>query len=425
MRLINKIVMLGMMTIIAFAFNSRAFAANDYNMSCTNTAYDASLSSLYTQAGDGVDFTGVRAYGVYTGTDCIYAGGGRTNSSAIVGGEIARSAANAIIGAVSSRLSTAMAMNSDTAANMSYKADGTGVGMAANHIVGGLSIWTNFSSSSFENDQAFSSVAYDSNAFDGDASTMSVGIDKRFGNIVAGVVASGFDSKINTDINKGEIKTEGETYGVYVGINTGVINLSAGAGTGEYEIDTQREDLGSGLTITADDITADVEYYHLNLSGTLNRGKLSFSPRVGYRNFEMTLPAFTDLVPDDSNTLFQPGSVAANTTTTNEDVTGKTFSSDMTEIGMSIALATGNKLTPYFDVAYVNEDTTAASYNTEIQADGSLDLAASAPDGYYAYGGGVILNLSGKVSGFLNITETTNREDFSETSVTGSLKLQF
>ena len=207
---------------------------------------------------------------------------------------------------------------------------------------------------------------------------MSVGIDKRFGNIVAGVVASGFDSKINTDINKGEIKTEGETYGVYVGINTGVINLSAGAGTGEYEIDTQREDLGSGLTITADDITADVEYYHLNLSGTLNRGKLSFSPRVGYRNFEMTLPAFTDLVPDDSNTLFQPGSVAANTTTTNEDVTGKTFSSDMTEIGMSIALATGNKLTPYFDVAYVNEDTTAASYNTEIQADGSLDLAASA-----------------------------------------------
>ncbi len=37
---------------------------------------------------------------------------GRTNSSAIVGGEIARSAANAVVGAVSGRLSAAMNMNS-------------------------------------------------------------------------------------------------------------------------------------------------------------------------------------------------------------------------------------------------------------------------------------------------------------------------
>ena len=43
-------------------------------------------------------------------------------------------------------------------------------------------------------------------------------------------------------------------------------------------------------------------------------------------------------------------------------VAGKTYSSDMTEAGLSIAIATSKKLTPYLDVAYVNEDTTSAAY---------------------------------------------------------------
>ena len=48
----------------------------------------------------------------------------------------------------------------------------------ANHLVGGLSIWSNFSNSSFENDQA-ASVQLDSNNYDGDASAVTVGLDKR------------------------------------------------------------------------------------------------------------------------------------------------------------------------------------------------------------------------------------------------------
>ena len=55
-------------------------------------------------------------------------------------------------------------MNSDTAAHMSYSANGNGIGMAANHIVGGLSVWTSFSSSNFENDQTYTGVQLDSNA---------------------------------------------------------------------------------------------------------------------------------------------------------------------------------------------------------------------------------------------------------------------
>ena len=92
---------------------------------------------------------------------------------------------------------------------------------------------------------------------------------------------------------------------------------------------------------------------------------------------------------------------------------------------MSIALSTNGKLTPYVDIAYVHEDTTSASYVTENGDDAATDLAASAPDGYVTYGGGVMLNMSEKLSGYINVSETTNRTDFSETSISGTLKLKF
>ena len=425
MNFLRKTVMLGVFVISFLALNIKAYAANtsssgDYGLSCTNDAYG-------TQHGDDYTKSGSLSYGIYTGEDCAYAGAGRTNSSVIVGGEIARAAANAIIGAVNGRLSAALAMNDNTAAHMSYSSNGNGIGMAANHLVGGLSLWSSFSSSNFENDQTFTNVQLDSNQFDGDASAMSFGVDKRFGNLLVGVVGTSFDSDIDTKVNSGNITTEGETYGLYIGMNTGAITASAGVGTGEYEMTTRRKDSGSLLNITAADITADVQYMHVNIAGNVSRGKLSFSPRVGYRSLEIDMPAFTDVVPSDNNTFFLAGDnkVAASKVTSNESIAGQSYSSDMTEAGLSIALSTNGKLTPYVDVAYVHEDTTAAAYNTEIQSDGATDLAASAPDGFITYGGGVMLNLSGKVSGYVNVTETTNRTDFSETSVSGSLKIKF
>ena len=423
MNFLKKTLILAVISLSALVLNSRAYSNGGYGLSCTNLAYGTQVSSLYALA---TDNTGnmMADYGVYTGLDCAYSGGGRTNSSAIVGGEIARAAANAVIGAVSGRLSAAMSMNSDTAAHMSYSANGNGIGMAANHIVGGLSVWTNVTSSNFDNDQAFSTVRNDSNAFDGDSSAVTLGLDKRFGNIVVGLAYTSFDSDIDVDVNDGSIQTEGETVGLYVGLNTGALNVSIGAGTGEYEIDTKRRDLGSNQTITASDVTADVTYYHLGLSGEISRGKLTFRPRVEYRNFDLDLPAFTDIVPSDANSMSDAEIVE--TDTANEAVAGKTYSSDMSEAGLSIALATGTKLIPFIDLAYVNEDTTKAAFNNEVTADAiSADLDASAPDGYITYGGGVVLNLKSRVSGYLSILETTNRTDYSETTLSGSLKLKF
>ena len=175
MNFIKNTLILALISLSALVLNSRAYSAGTYGLSCTNLAYGTQVSSLYLNIENTALMGDFSNYGVYTGLDCAYGGGGRTNSSAIVGGEIARSAANAVVGAVSGRLSAAMSMNSDTAAHMSYSSNGNGIGMAANHIVGGLSLWTNFSNSNFENDQTFSSVRADSNAFDGDASAFTVG----------------------------------------------------------------------------------------------------------------------------------------------------------------------------------------------------------------------------------------------------------
>ena len=62
----------------------------------------------------------------------------------------------------------------------------------------------------------------------------------------------------------------------------------------------------------------------------------------------------------------------------------------------------------------------------ERTSDGTAaDLGASNPDGYVTYGGGFMLNLSNKVNGYVDFKETTNREDYNETTISGSLRIKF
>jgi hypothetical protein len=205
-------------------------------------------------------------YGIvhYAGRDCVYSGGGRTNSVALVSGDVARSAGTAIVGAVNSRIAMAMSMNGDTAAHMSYSNDRQGLGMAANRLAGGLSIWTNYADSNFENTQAFDAAnrGRDSNRYDGDSSSLTIGVDKMFGNVLVGVTGTSLDYDINTTVNTGSYKADGETYGIYIGLNTGAISISAGVGTGELDIDTTRIDLGTENTTITGSTTGDVSYHH-------------------------------------------------------------------------------------------------------------------------------------------------------------------
>ena len=326
------------LTFSVIGFGKSAQAVSYYGLSCTNKAYGTQNQGVsgaigYTNPyiGMQIDFSittklGVRTSdtaatgggGTYVGMNCIYSGAGLTNSSAIVSGDVARSAANAIVNAVNGRLMSAFSQNEDTAAHMSYTSNSNGIGMAANRIVGGLSLWTNYTDSEFENDQTFSRKSTDTNQYDGDSSALTLGIDKRFGNIIVGLVGTSFDTDLTVTANSGSYSADGTTYGVYAGINTGVLMLMAGYGIGSYDIDTERLDLGTGTTTITGESEADIDYYHIAAAAKLQRGKYTFMPRIAYRNLDLDTDAFTDVVPNDSN-FAGP----TNNNTTGTDSTGK------------------------------------------------------------------------------------------------------
>ena len=175
MNFIKKIgfLVLGLAAIGSITVGKSVHAASYYGLSCTNLAYGTQNSNGYTYiqsyvsagAAIGNDEVFGDSGGIahYLGRDCLYSGAGLTNSAAIVSGDVARHAANAIIGSINQRISYAMSQNSDTAAHMSYTSNSKGIGMAANRIFGGASLWTNYTDSDFENDQVFSNFRQDSN----------------------------------------------------------------------------------------------------------------------------------------------------------------------------------------------------------------------------------------------------------------------
>jgi hypothetical protein len=441
---------LGLVVLSLLSIGKSAYAVSYYGLSCTNKAYgtqhigaDTSASGGYATAyvglqvdfgnsiggGTGSNHNTTGAGGTYLGQDCLYSGAGLTNSSAIVSGDVARNAANAIINGVNSRLMTALSQTADTAAHMSYSSNGNGIGMAANKVIGGLSIWSNYTSTDFDNDQTFTRKSIDSNNYDGDSSAFSIGIDKQFGNIVAGVVGTSFDTDIDIDANGGTYKADGETYGVYAGLNTGVIMIMAGVGTGSYDVDTERLDLGTGNTTITGSSEADIEYIHLAASAKVQRGRLVFMPRIAYRDLSLDTDAFTDVVPNDANVAGP-----TNNNTTGTDATGKnaediavaafSASSTLTEIGINASFGVG-AVTPFIDAAYVAEDTTQASYLSEKTTDDIAETSATDADGYSILGAGISLNVAGRLTGILSYYETMDRDDYNESTLSATIKLSF
>ena len=88
------IALLGMfvVTLISNLYTNEAKAATSaYGLSCTNKAYGSNLTAVSgTNAGYTTSMnassTGIAPY---VGTDCLYGGAAKTNSSAIVSGDVA------------------------------------------------------------------------------------------------------------------------------------------------------------------------------------------------------------------------------------------------------------------------------------------------------------------------------------------------
>jgi hypothetical protein len=238
--------------------------------------------------------------GAYVGNDCLYAGSADTNGTAVVAGDVARLAINAIVGAVSNRIDMAYAAKNSgaSATGLSFTTQSDGMSMSANGLVGGISFWGDFGSTDIKNTQTFTNVRLDSNKYDGDASSYSVGVDKAFGKALVGIVVSNLDTDFKTTFNDGTYKQDVDTYGVYLAYKTSMLTIDLGMGQGDSTINTTRRDLGNDQTITGK-TTADIEYSNARISAQFNRGMFSIVPSVSYRMLSMDMAAFTDDRPND------------------------------------------------------------------------------------------------------------------------------
>ena len=431
---------------LALFGENKANAAGTYKISCKNDAYGMQLGSDYTAiayvynenaAGTVTNRQGASDYLIteydqaYVGNDCLYAGAADTNGTAVVAGDVARMAVNAIVGAVSNRIDMAYAAqsNSASATGLSFSNQADGVAMSANGLIAGLSFWGDYGSTDVKNTQQFTTVRLDSNRYDGDSSAYSIGIDKSFGKALIGVVVSGVNTDLKTTFNDGTYKQDMDTYGIYAAYRTSILQIDIGFGQGDSTIDTTRRDLGSDSTITGK-TTADIDYSNARIVANFSRGKFSLMPRISYRSMSMDIKAFTDDRPNDvSGTVVGDGllfsSDNATLTVTDDSIAARSVESETMEIGLRVAANLG-KVIPYLDLSYNAEDTTKAAYKTEAGTDGSaLDLAASDGDNSYTVGGGMNFMLGTHLTGGVRAGTTNGRDDYEETYMFGNINLSF
>ncbi|MBF86616.1 MAG: hypothetical protein CMJ14_01300 [Pelagibacterales bacterium] len=425
---------------------NKASAAGTYSISCKNDAYGMQLGDDYTQIAyvynspnKGANGTPTNAeqyliqeFGqAYVGNDCLYAGAADTNGTAVVAGDVARVAVNAIVGAVSNRVDMAYAAQSSgaSATGLSFSNQADGIAMSANGLVGGISLWADYGSTDMKNTQTFTGVRLDSNKYDGDTSSYSIGVDKSFGKALVGIVVSGLSTDLKTTFNDGTYKQDIDTYGIYAAYRTSMLQIDLGMGQGDSTINTTRRDLGNDKTITGK-TNADVEYSNVRVVANFARGKFSLSPRLAYRTMSMDIDAFTDTRPsDDSSSVVGDGllfsSSNATLTTTDDSIAARSVESETMEIGLNIAANLG-KVVPFLDLSYSSEDTTKAAYKTEAGTDGTAaDLAASNAENSYTIGGGVNFMLSNHLSGGIRAGSVNGRDDYEENYMSGSINLSF
>ena len=217
-------------------------------------------------------------------------------------------------------------------------------------------------------------AAVDSMRFDGSASSYSVGVDKTFGKALIGIVVSNLDSDITTSFNDGTYKQEVDTYGVYLGYRTSILQIDLGMGQGDSTIDTTRRDLGNDQTITGS-TTADIEYSNARIAASFTRGKFSIMPSVSYRTMSMDIKAFTDDRPDDVSGIVVGGAATifstnnATLTVTDDRIAARSITTESMDVGLKVAANLG-RVVPYLDLSYTSEDTTKATYKAEAGTDG-------------------------------------------------------
>jgi len=441
-RILTATLMVIMATGAVFSMNA-ANAAGTYNISCKNNAYGTQHGSDYTSiayvyntsakvtdADLGLQYLIRGTAGAYTGNDCVYAGSADTNGTAVVAGDVARLAINAIVGAVSNRIDMAYAAANSgaSATGLSFTTQGDGFSMSANKLVGGLSFWADYGNSGIENTQTYTNVRIDSMNFDGDASSYSIGLDKVFGKALVGLVVSNMETDITTTFNQGTYKQEVDTYGVYFAYKTSILQIDLGTGQGDSKITTTRQDLGNDSIIDGT-TTADIDYSHARIAANFIRGRFTLVPSASYRTMDMEIAAFTDDRKDESLTIAGDGYLFndedLNVGVTDDAISARSVTTETVTLGMKLSANLG-KLVPYVDFSYDSEDTTRGAFKAELGADGnSGELQSTDYSESMRFGFGLNFMLGSHVTGGLRAGQVSGRDDWKESYMAGNLSIGF
>jgi len=440
-----------------------ANAAGTYKISCKNNAYGAQLGAIYTQSayvyndsnfgalGDTNAATGVsgsqqyiiQGGEAYVGNDCLYAGSADTNGTAVVAGDVARLAINAIVGAVNNRIDMAYAAQNSgaSATGVSFSTQADGVSMSANSLGAGIGFWADVGSTDIKNTQKFTNVRIDSNKYDGDATSFSIGVDKLFGKALVGVVISSLDTDFKTTFNDGTYKQKVDTYGIYVAYKTSILQIDLGYGLGDSNIDTTRRDLGNDTVINGK-TSADIDYANARISANYSRGRFSIVPSVSYRTMNMDIKAFTDDRASENaanvtgdGLLFTSGEEgngdSDGLTVSDDAIAARRVESEIMAFGVNLSANLG-MLVPYLGVQYESESTTSASYKSEAGTDSAgddgtadSDVAASSYNSSVRVGAGINFNLNSYISGGIRAGMISARNDWEETYYGGNIMIGF
>jgi hypothetical protein len=437
-----------MSTVAMFSINA-ANAAGTYNISCKNDGYGMHLGDAYLQVAYVYDATSagqatlptnqylIQGTEAYVGNDCIYAGSADTNGTAVVAGDVARLAINAIVGAVSNRIDMAYAAANSgaSATGLSFTTQSDGFSMSANKIVGGLSFWADYGNSHLANTQSFTTVRLDSMKFDGNASSYSLGVDKTFGKALIGIVVSNLDTDITTTFNDGTYDQDVSTYGIYLAYKTSRLELDFGMGQGESDITTTRRDLGNDSVIRGS-TTADVDYSHARIAANFNRGRFTLVPSASYRTLGMDIAAFTDDRANETagsitgdqflytTSSQEVGAGAYGLTVTDDSIAARSVTTETMSLGMKLSANYGMMI-PYLDFSYDSEDTTRAAYKSEVGTDGNTDAVSTDYSDSMRIGAGVNFMLGSHVTGGVRAGQVSGRDDWRESYVAGNISIGF
>ncbi|SOC30108.1 autotransporter outer membrane beta-barrel domain-containing protein [Thalassospira xiamenensis] len=256
-------------------------------------------------------------------------------------------------------------------------------GLAAGGEERTFSLWANANYTYVDNDKA-------GTQFDGDVKTINIGGDKKFtDNVLVGVSLGYSKTDIDTTYNSGKYEEDAYTlagYGLYK-FNEN-LNLSGMVGNTWSSIDQHRQ---NGATTSDPD--AETQFAAATLTGSKKYDKLGLSAHVGYMWANRDTDGYTE---SDTNV------VNATSAKTDQGRVGGLVSYDLQ--------ASSAMFSPFLSVDYLHDFSDEINDDSDA-FDTGLGLKVSSNDGM--------------LEGFFQVKTQLGREDYSQTSGSAMLRVNF